>query len=249
MVEHLRQLVEEHWKLRRFHLLGHSFGGILAYEYLLTTTKKRQEELSSDRQNNFVCSFILSSTPTSAALIQSESERLFRNLDSDGNCENQCTDNDGDDAEDNDTEKSTISSSERQQKQLHKAMMTSEEFRQTHECRLSHPPLALMDALRNMGPPPWRGIQAIEGYEAEEADKSSVDIHMIPSLLMRGEYDLCTEACMKGWKERLGGESNTTEEKVLSNCSHYAMLEDENLYGAEILSFVKMHDSDKPSTI
>ena len=41
----------------------------------------------------------------------------------------------------------------------------TEEFHQTHECRLSNLPLILMDALRQIGPVPWRGIQAIEGYD------------------------------------------------------------------------------------
>jgi len=251
MVEHLRQLIEEHWKLKRFHLLGHSFGGLLAYEYLLTTTSRRQENsLSGQSSNCDCCSLILSSTPTSAVLVQSESERLFRILRNQRNNDKRSTDSDSDNDyyEDDDTDKSSNISSERQKQQIHKSMINSEEFHQTHECRLPNPPLALMNALGNMGPTPWRGIQAIDGYEAEEVDESTIESNRIPSLLMRGEYDFCTEACMKGWKERLDGEKNKTEETVLSNCSHYAMLEDENQYGAEILRFVKTHDADVCST-
>jgi len=241
MVEHLRQLIVEHWKLKRFHLLGHSFGGILAYEYLLTT---RQEELSG--QNSSICSLILSSTPTSAALIQSESERLFRNLNksSDKDVTNDEADNDDDDEE---ADKSNNASSEREKQQLQQSMKHSEEFRQTHECRLPNPPLSLINALAQIGPIPWRGIQAIDGYEANGS------IHCrIPTLLMRGEYDFCTEACIEGWKEMLGYSNDDEVEdpslhqyyqtKVLSNCSHYAMLEDENLYGTEILRFLQPHD-------
>jgi pimeloyl-ACP methyl ester carboxylesterase len=121
-------------------------------------------------------------------------------------------------------------------------MKFSEEFRQTHECRLAEPPLSLLDAFAQMGPTNWRGIPAIDGYEANEQVDDS---YQVPSLLMRGEYDFCTELCMKGWNEKLWSPSSDCaepEEKVLSNCSHYAMLEDENLYGAEILGFLRLND-------
>lgn len=221
MVEHLRQLIEDHWNLKRFHLLGHSFGGILAYEYLLMTmTKRRQPE-----QQEAVCSLILSSTPTSAALIQLESERLYERLTGIGVSSN---------------DSSTSEELQKKKERLRRSMMHSEDFRQTHECRLPNPPLALLDALAQMGPVPWRGVPAIDGYEALGS------VHdRIPSLLLRGEYDFCTEACMRGWKERLCSEEdddNNVEERILANCSHYAMLEDEDQYGKELLRFVKLHD-------
>mmetsp|Transcript_28733 Transcript_28733/g.61679 ORF Transcript_28733/g.61679 Transcript_28733/m.61679 type:complete len:411 (-) Transcript_28733:204-1436(-) len=236
MVEHLRQLIEEHWKLKRFHLLGHSFGGILAYEYLLAMAKRQEDFTMTKHCRCCICSLILSSTPTSAKLIQSESERLFQDLTGIG------INNDADDCDDDNSNER-----QRQRQRLHQSMKHSEEFRQTHECRLPNPPLALMDALAQMGPIPWRGIQAINDYKA---DGKVNDSYRIPSLLMRGEYDFCTESCMKGWKERLcdyddDNDFVKVEEKVLSNCSHYAMLEDEKLYGAEILGFVKSHDADK----
>jgi proline iminopeptidase len=253
MVEHLRQLIEEHWKLKRFHLLGHSFGGILAYEYLLTM--KRQQEDFVWQHGACLCSLILSSTPTSAELIQSESERLFLNLTNGGNNDTNDIGNGDDDDDDDDDglaagEKNSCNPpNKRRKQQLHQSMKYSEEFRQTHECRLPNLPLSLMDALAQMGPIPWRGIQAIDGYEAgKEVDDSD----KVPSLLMRGEYDFCTEHCMKGWKERLWSPSNgdaEPEEKVLSNCSHYAMLEDETLFGAEILRFVTSHDAHRRNDI
>ena len=230
MVEHLRQLIEEHWKLKRFHLLGHSFGGILAYEYLLTM-KRRKEDIGW-QQNAIPCSLILSSTPTSSRIIKSESHRLLRNLE---NSTGSFDDGDGDGA----IPVGKDLSSE-QQTQRKQSIQYSEEFRQTHECRLPNPPLSLMNAMSQMGPIPWRGIPAIESYEAE-AMKDDPSYELPPALLMRGEYDLCTEQCMVGWKERLS--SNSTEETILANCSHYAMLEDERLYGEEILRFVKLHDA------
>lgn len=218
-VEHLRQLIEDHWKLKGFHLLGHSFGGILAYEYLLT--RKQRKEDPGWQPNSFACSLVLSSTPTSSELIKSESHRLFRNL---KNGETTSAGGDG-----NDDDYSYISSTEQDDQSL----MHSEEFRQTHECRLVHPPLSLMDAMAQMGPMPWRGIPAIDSYKV-----GNDDVDSIPALLIRGQYDFCTQRCMDGWKERL----QHSEERVLPNCSHYAMLEDERLYGSEILRFLKSHD-------
>ncbi|MGK3747165.1 MAG: pimeloyl-ACP methyl ester carboxylesterase [Bacillariaceae sp.] len=350
MVEHLRQLIVEHWKLKKFHLLGHSFGGILAYEYFLllkkplkiTTTKSKQQDEDYDENeknsiisvsNSVCCSLILSSTPTSAALIQSESERLLRDLnnnndnyDDDNNVytttikksSNEGTNDDNDDNKDDEKKLPTI---EQQQQQTHqqqnqdqkmmmfekskkkkkklitKKIKYTEEFHQTHECRLSNLPLILMDALRQIGPVPWRGIQAIEGYDIfditnQESNNEiktnsnnacnsnndniqDIQVQVFPpTLLMRGEYDFCTELCMKGWKEKLISTTTTTttncsgsgsdsdsdknndngsdndknknmmlQTKVLSNCSHYGMIEDENLYGKEILQFIQIHDT------
>ena len=355
MVEHLRQLTVEHWKLKKFHLLGHSFGGILAYEYFLlsakplkTKTKQLDEEENDENENeneensisvsSVCCSLILSSTPTSAALIQSESERLLQDLNNNNDNDNDSymyttttkessndgtnDDDDNDDDNNNDEEKILSTTTEQQQthqqknqkiiiqkstktkkkKSIVKKIKYTEEFHQTHECRLSNLPLILMDALRQVGPVPWRGIQAIEGYDIfdttnKESDEiktsdtysSSNDNMQVqeqeqvqvqvfpPTLLMRGEYDFCTELCMKGWKEKLLSTTNTAacsdsdsdsgsdsgsgsgssndnvndkdhrkmmlQTKVLSNCSHYGMIEDENLYGKEILQFIQTHDN------
>lgn len=59
--------------LRRFHLYGQSFGGILAYEYI-----KRMAEQKKDSSNIPKClSVILSSTPTSVSLTEQEANRLL----------------------------------------------------------------------------------------------------------------------------------------------------------------------------
>ncbi|OEU16076.1 alpha/beta-hydrolase [Fragilariopsis cylindrus CCMP1102] len=292
MVEHLRQLTVEHWKLKKFHLLGHSFGGILAYEYFLlsakplkTKTKQLDEEENDENENeneeysisvsSVCCSLILSSTPTSAALIQSESERLLQDLNNNNDNDNDSymyttttkessndgtnDDDDNDDDNNNDEEKILSTTTEQQQthrqknqkiiiqkstktkkkKSIVKKIKYTEEFHQTHECRLSSLPLVLMDALRQVGPIPWRGIQAIEGYdifdttnkesnEIKTSDTCSSSNNNIqeqvleqvqvqvqvfpPTLLMRGEYDFCTELY-------------------------------ENLYGKEILQFIQTHDN------
>jgi proline iminopeptidase len=58
--------------VRRFHLYGQSFGGILAFEYL-----KRQAERNQD---DGCLSVILSSTPTNVAQVEEEASRLVAKL-------------------------------------------------------------------------------------------------------------------------------------------------------------------------
>jgi proline-specific peptidase len=207
MVDHLHQLLTLQWGLESFHLLGHSFGGLLAYEYLL-----------KHRPGKGRCrSVILASTPTSASLIESESKRLFRKV-------NNLSEGSGDDDDDDD---------DGQQDRARKQHL-DENFRQTHECRLAHTPLSLIDALAQAGPTPWRGIQAISDY------KASRSLANIPALVLVGEYDFCTTACVEGWNDLISNPAPETT--TLTNCSHYGMLEDERQYGTAITNFLHQHD-------
>jgi proline iminopeptidase len=62
--------------LQRFHLYGQSFGGILAFEYMKRMAERR------DSHQGGVLSTILSSTPTSVALVESEVNHLLSTLQS-----------------------------------------------------------------------------------------------------------------------------------------------------------------------
>lgn len=198
MVNHLDLLISKQWGLKHYHLLGHSFGGILAYEFLRRNTPSRAG-----------CrSLILVSAPTSSQLIQEESKRLFRLV--------------NDLSEEDEGEQEIDPSA----KKVH-----AETFQQTHECRLSHTPLALMDAMAQAGPTPWRGIPAIPNYIAEG------NLTAIPSMLVRGEYDFCTTACVVGWKQLI--QDPPPECETLSNCSHYSMLEDEQQFGKVVSKFLQ----------
>ena len=168
----------------------------------------------SNENNGMGCqSLILASAPTSASLIQGESKRLYREI-------------------------AGISSEQEEQhedpasKQQH-----TEAFRQTHECRLVHTPLALMDALAQAGPTSWRGIPAIADYKVSEVLSSM----QLPTLVLTGEYDFCTPACVEGWKDVIPNPA--PKEVVLTNCSHYGMLEDERQYGKAITEFLLAKDN------
>jgi pimeloyl-ACP methyl ester carboxylesterase len=308
MVEHFRQLIEECWKLRSYHLLGHSFGGILAYEYL-KMIKQQLARQAVDASVECRCrSLVLASTPTSARLIEDQCQYLMKQLkdnnyqhdgggkvNSNNNKKNVGGDNDSDnddDANANDNDKDPVITNEMDHDDdCSASQLLSDEFRQTHECRLLNIPLALMDAIAQAGPIPWRGIPAIRHYVAtptscyssshvdasvgDDGDdddddmkkEHKIQIH-IPTLLLRGEYDFCTERCMVGWGELitvdvvdddgddddqvLGAREATTSSSTshvkitaLKNCSHYSMLEDERQFGKVVLEFLQRHDDDK----
>eukprot|EP00934_Nitzschia_sp_Nitz4_P007426 Nitzschia sp. Nitz4//scaffold111_size72815//14805//15983//NITZ4_005781-RA/size72815-processed-gene-0.62-mRNA-1//-1//CDS//3329533153//7416//frame0 len=214
MVTHLELLLNE-WGLKQFHLLGHSFGGILAYEFLL---KQQSSPSSSPRCR----SLVLMGAPTDAQQILQETKRLFRKV----NGWN--TEEEGDDSEelmnhDNPAEK----------------LACQERFRREHECRLDHVPLALMDALDQAGPTRWRGAPAIPNYTASSSLQPG-----FPSLVLRGEFDFCTESCIEGWQQLLsGGNEDLVEYQTLPACSHYAMLENEQLCGKVISEFLVRQDT------
>eukprot|EP00980_Cylindrotheca_fusiformis_P017389 scaffold5395_cov126-Cylindrotheca_fusiformis.AAC.9 len=140
MVEHF-QLLIRHWKVTKFHLYGHSFGGIVAYEYLKKTSQG-------------CLSLTLGGTPTTPSLIEEECRRLDQELSK--TMGETKADGEGDELGDQIPSKKT-------------PHRFSDAFLQTHECRLPELPLALTDALAQAGPPSWRGIQAIAEYEASES--------------------------------------------------------------------------------
>ena len=251
MVEHLRQLITNEWKLQKYHILGHSFGGILAYEYLKTIIQQNNGPQPCCRHES-VCSLILSSSPTSAEIITSESKRLYQNLVVICGGDKPPMDQPKKDDDSSSESETTTKQSKQENESLESSSQQfSEEFRQTHECRLPAPPLALMDAMAQAGPVPWRGIQAIPHYRAE----GSISAAKIPTLLIRGQYDFCTDVCMEGWKQKIVSQQIASENdddettlpqifqtKIVPNCSHYTMLEDERLYGKEITSFLLLCD-------
>ena len=246
MVNHLNLLIKHEWKLEQYFLLGHSFGGILAYEYLLSIS--RSEDCS---QTSAACrGLILASAPTSSELIQEESKRLYQAV---NGLSSTRTKNDGGDDTDGlfDGHRDGggargirrdggYADDEDEDEDKHRLHEYSETFRQTHECRLSQLPLVLVDALAQAGPTPWRGIPAIPNYQATQhlttTTTTTRPSTRIPTLLLRGEYDFCTDRCMVGWDDLLLDPA--PKRVVLTNCSHYAMLEDERQFGMAINEFL-----------
>lgn len=66
--------------VRRYHLYGQSFGGILAYEFLKRSSQRRKGESCNDDEG--CLSVILSSTPTNVRQVEQEAETLISKLES-----------------------------------------------------------------------------------------------------------------------------------------------------------------------
>lgn len=73
-VDDLEELIQK-LGIRQFHLFGHSFGGILGYEFL-----KRRAERSEKDHDYKVLSFIASSAPTSIPQVEAQIQELLQNM-------------------------------------------------------------------------------------------------------------------------------------------------------------------------
>ena len=240
-VDDLRALLD-HWKLKNYHLFGHSFGGIIAFEFLkykitsktndackdsnvattatttstattITTTTSTSSSSLDDFHNTACLSVILSSVPTETKLVQSESERLLHLIREQG-CD---------------------------------VDQIAATFSQTHECRVIPTPLALLDAYAQAGSSVWRGISAIPTYKAtletnlstsNDSEQPMQELLNIACCILWGQYDFVTEPCVVGWNKLFANVQST----LLAGCSHHGLLENEQLYGDVIVAFLEDHD-------
>ena len=233
MVQDLDRLLD-HWNFSKFHLLGHSFGGILAFEYL-----KYCQLHNSPEKRDRCQSVILASAPTSAQIVEEEVQRLVQDL----NLSGESNADDGDDNKVGALPKNV-----------------PKEFREKHECRMTPIPFPLMDSYNQAGPLNLRGLQSIGNYTASLAvpkdkaeelgrqkDSSASTVTSTgrlrpPLLVLRGQHDFITDACVKGWDDLFKDRSYMT----LAGCSHYGMLENEVMYGSVVTSFLTECDEPCP---
>jgi len=185
-VADLRKLLN-HLNITYFHLLGHSFGGILAFEYL-----REQKDVRC-------LSLILSSTPTDTNVVKTESTRLRNAL----KCEDERNNN---------------------------------RFFETHECRVVPTPLILQDAFQQAGK--YREMSTIPTYCACDDKKIVVHHNLPPCLILRGQHDFVTDLCVNTWSDIFP----KSQHVVLTDCSHYAMLENEQLFGDVVRVFLEDND-------
>ena len=60
-------------------------------------------------------------------------------------------------------------------------------------------------------------------------------------MVIRGEHDFVTEACVQDWKERVWNQRRIRE-KVVPGCSHHGLLENGAMYGDMIDSYCAEYD-------
>jgi pimeloyl-ACP methyl ester carboxylesterase len=181
------QAVRDALGLDRVHLLGTSWGGMLAQEYALTQPAGLE-------------SLVLSSTLASADRWVSEASRLLAEL--------------GPDA-------------------------TQEEFDAAHFCRLDPPPpeVEAWQALRNVavyeamwGPNEWTNTGRLAGWSTLDR----LDRIRVPTLVLRGEHDLCTEAIAQELADGIAD----AELIVFEESSHTPVLEEPERYRAVVAGFL-----------
>jgi len=208
--------------LESFHLLGHSYGGVLAFEYMKKQQQQRVLAAHQNQNHNQTTSYnnprnvvvakslILSNTPTSFAESSEEHARLLLEL-------QQLH------APDLENHGSTTEEELRRLEQL---------FFETHECRTPRTPEPLARAIRKCHGAAWSSAhQDIFHYHAAtHASEHNIIMNMPPTLLIRGEYDFVTESCTRSWFDILG-RPLIWKETILSNCAHYPHLEDGARYG------------------
>ena len=158
--------------VRRFHLYGQSYGGILAFEYMKSVAMESSTD-DAGGSSDVECeclSAILSSAPTNIAELEKDFVRLYEELsqpDAEGSA--------------------NVSDAE-----------LDELFRKNHQCRLTEMPAVLQEAYDNAGTV-WSGIDAIAEYVARPPPEGAA--RMPSTLIMRGAHDFVSEASVNGWKD------------------------------------------------
>ena len=226
-----------HLNIRSFHLLGHSFGGIIPYELvkrgLEISSQSDDPDIATDTLQNLsksqshkCLSLTLSSTPFNVQQAEEESEKLQKTLDG------------------------HLSTSETQED-----ISESASFQQVHVCRTTDTPRPLQEALSKRGKV-WFGTEVIQDYVAEEPKivndaaidgKTSTCPNMPTIFLTRGEFDFASALhSQENWKELFDHASFGSaccKTYTLAGCAHYGMLEDGAQYARSLESFLSDCDS------
>ena len=109
----------------------------------------------------------------------------------------------------------------------------AEAFMAAHNYRGGEQPPQLAAAYAHAGST-WRGSGAIQGVEATAEAMSRV---ACASLVLRGEHDFCTEACVEAWSGLPDARFVT-----LAGASHHALLESPEEYLEALRTFLIEND-------
>jgi proline-specific peptidase len=198
-----------------YHLFGHSFGGILVYEYVVWCNNNNNNNNTTTTmqpsKKKTCLSVTLASTPVSVALVEASCQLLLEQIRHD-----HPTDDDDD---------------ESSQQQIHQI------FSHRHECRVQPLPLQLHQSYVLAGVRSTSsGFQRFRDYVA--TTRNHVGTMAPAALILRGEHDFCTSEACHGWTDLL----EHSEFVTLAGCAHYGMLENEPLFGSVVSSFLRQHE-------
>jgi len=207
-VQDLIQLVQ-HLQLEHYHLYGHSFGGIVAYEALL-----------DDTMPGTCLSLTLSSTPANLPHALEEIDQLKAQL-----------------APEAAQQSAFLENPEHAVAHL---------FAERHECRVRPLPLQLQQSFAMAGfsssPAGWQSIKDYVVQTPAGDDDDDDKKLKLPLLLLRGEFDFISNACMEPWWDcvasSLAPDDDHPNIVTIPGVAHYGMLEDEQGYGSVIREFL-----------
>jgi len=221
LMAHLRDVHD----LRACHLLGHSWGGCLACEAVLGVSHSSTGSPLIPGQDNGVfllvpdvelLSVVLSGTPSSIPLVEEEVGRLVEAL--------------------------AASSASQQQggadpeATKRRFLVEDSLFKATHYCRLPETPACVARALAGAGPPGvFRGTAAIPGWDARPALAAGRWPAELPALVLNGEHDFVTAACVAPFAEHIPN----CRAEALAGCSHLTYLEDEGAFLRAVQRFLQ----------
>lgn len=207
MVQDLQELLR-HLRLKHYHLYAHSFGGLVAYEALRTTTG-----FTTTTREATCLSLILSSTPANLPQTLQHIEELK------AGCRASADEAADDDAED-DGARLFAATHECRVRPLPLALQQS---------------FAMAGFFSS--PAGWQSVQDYVAPGGTDDDQQPPS-NKLPVLLLRGEFDFISETCMEPWMAHLGGSPNACTIRTLPGVAHYGMLEDEHTYGAVLRKFL-----------
>jgi proline iminopeptidase len=219
-----------------FHLLGHSLGGIVAFEFL-----KQQLKRKDNHHTTRCCrSIILANAPASIALSHATRRELVAQIHCElqpdvsvrSNAASSLLKSDYDD--DIDEEDSHAAASCRA---AHRT------FQQRHECCVSPMPLMLQQSLTSLKSHIYKEEQydELNQYMATSTDLDSDQLARLPpALILRGQYDFVSHDNAQAWVEIF----TSCQFVTIQNSSHYGMMEAEDLYGDVVRACLQDHDKE-----
>ena len=111
-----------------------------------------------------------------------------------------------------------------------------EAFMAQHNLRVEPQPQRLVDAYAHAGTL-WRGTSAIKDLVVSGETMGRI---RCPALVMRGEHDFVTEACIEPWRKGLP--AGAARFVTIAGASHHALLEKPEAYLTELDAFLREHD-------
>lgn len=219
-VSDLKELVRS-LDLNKFHILGHSFGGVVAFEYA-------KSSLEDDDQHHDCLSLTLSNAPSNMALSHEESGRLVKSINEEFMLENNAA---------SDMPVSRIVNERFRKRHECRTENVPEPLVTAIQSRgLTFGPEAVRDYIAF---PPATHLSHSSSPRSVNASNKL----MPPVLLIRGEHDFVTEECIRGWRKIFTTDVTIGyREEVMNDCAHYCHLEDPQGFGELIKSHCFIND-------